>query len=59
MRRNRPKTWSVPLGLTNDRSPGGIAAAINSTYGTTSFTAGQISATALNFCRRSFLTDNI
>ena len=38
----------VPLGLTNDRSPGGIAAAINSTYGTTSFTAGQVSATALN-----------
>ncbi len=38
----------VPLGLTNDRSPGGIAAAINSTYGTTSFTPGQVSATALN-----------
>jgi hypothetical protein len=38
----------VPLGLTNDRSVGGIVAAVNSTYGTTSFTASQVNATALS-----------
>src|SRR5208283_1548121 len=38
----------VPLGLTNDRSVGGIVAAVNSTYGTTSFTAGQVSSVAMN-----------
>ena len=42
------KDVTVPLGLTNDRSAGGIAAAVNSTYGTTSFTAGQVSSAALN-----------
>ncbi len=39
---------TVPLGLTDDRSPGGIAAAINSTYGTTSFSASQINPAALD-----------
>jgi hypothetical protein len=39
---------TVPLGLTNDRSPGGIAAAINTTYGTTSFLASQLNPAALD-----------
>ncbi len=38
----------VPLGLTDDRSPGGIAAAMNSTYGITSFTPGMINSVAQN-----------
>jgi len=38
---------TVPLGLTNDRSTGGIVAAVNSTYGTTSFAANQINPAAL------------
>ena len=38
----------VPLGLTDDRSPGGIAAAVNSTYGTTSFSASQVGTVAQN-----------
>lgn len=38
----------VPLGLTDDRSPGGIAAAVNSTYGTTSFSPSQISSVSQN-----------
>jgi hypothetical protein len=38
----------VPLGLTDDRSPGGIAAAVNATYGTTSFSATQVSTVAQN-----------
>ena len=40
------KDVTVPLGLTDDRSPGGIAAAVNATYGTTSFTPSQISSVA-------------
>ncbi len=39
---------TVPLGLTDDRSPGGIAAAVNSTYGTTSFSPSQINQAALD-----------
>ncbi len=39
---------TVPLGLTDDRSPGGIAAAVNSTYGTTTFMASQINPAALD-----------
>jgi hypothetical protein len=42
------KYVNVPLGLTDDRSGNGIAAAVNSTYGTTSFTPDQISPAALN-----------
>jgi hypothetical protein len=42
------KDVTVPLGLTDDRSAAGIAAAVNSTYGTTTFTPGQVSSVALN-----------
>jgi hypothetical protein len=42
------KDATVPLGLTNDRSAGGIVAAVNSTYGTTSFTASQVSPVAMS-----------
>jgi hypothetical protein len=42
------KYVSVPLGLTDDRSANGIANAVNSTYGTTSFTPDQINPAALN-----------
>jgi len=41
------KDATVPLGLTDDRSAAGIAAAVNSTYGTTSFTASQVNPVSL------------
>jgi hypothetical protein len=40
------KDVTVPLGLTDDRSPGGIAAAVNNTYGITTFSPTQISPVA-------------
>ena len=42
------KDVTVPLGLTNDRSPGGIIAAVNTTYGTTSVSPSQINPVAQN-----------
>jgi len=45
------KDVTVPLGLTDDRSPGGIAAAVNTTYGLSGsklFNASQISGVAQN-----------
>ncbi len=42
------KDVTVPLGLTSDRSAGGIAQAVNSTYGTTSFSPTQVSTVAQN-----------
>ena len=42
------KDVTVPLGLTDDRSQGGIAAAVNATYGTNSFTPAQVSTVAQN-----------
>lgn len=41
------KDVTVPLGLTNDRSPAGIVTAVNSSFGS-SITAGQINPAALN-----------
>jgi len=38
----------VPLGLTDDRSAAGIAAAVNSTYGINTFTASQVNPVSLN-----------
>jgi len=43
------KDVTVPLGLTNDRSAAGIAAAVNSSFTpSTPITAGQVSPTSLN-----------
>lgn len=42
------KDITVPLGLTNDRSPDGIAAAVNATYGTSTFTVGQENPVAVS-----------
>ena len=42
------KDATVPLGLTNDRSAAGIAAAVNSSFTMSSFTASQVNPVSLN-----------
>jgi hypothetical protein len=52
------KDVTVPLALTDDRSAGGIVAAVNSTYPKTPITAGMINAAAMNLLQAKLPNGN-